>query len=89
MNLRVGKAISDWLIKLGLEETYAIWLKDAIFFIAIIVVSIIIDLIAKRIILKIIAKLAAKTKTTWDDALVERKVFNRLSHIAAALLFIC
>jgi len=86
MNLRVGKAISDWLIKLGLEETYAIWLKDAIFFIAIIVVSIIIDLIAKRIILKIIAKLAAKTKTTWDDALVERKVFNRLSHIAAALV---
>ena len=56
------------------------------FFIAIIVVSIIIDLIAKRIILKIIAKLAAKTKTTWDDALVERKVFNRLSHIAAALV---
>jgi len=86
MNLRVGKAISDWLIKLGLEETYAIWLKDTIFFIAIIVVSIIIDLIAKRIILKIIAKLAAKTKTTWDDALVERKVFNRLSHIAAALV---
>ncbi len=86
MDLKLGKLIKDWLIGLGLEDSYAVWLKDTIFFVSIIILSIIIDLIAKRIIVKIIAKLASKTKTTWDDALIERKVFNRLSHIAAALV---
>jgi len=35
---------------------------------------------------KIIAKIILRTKTTWDDILVRRKVFNGIAHIAPAFI---
>ncbi|MEM7516553.1 MAG: mechanosensitive ion channel domain-containing protein, partial [Planctomycetota bacterium] len=42
--------------------------------------------IAKRVILRAVRVLVGKTKTKWDDALVEHKVFERLSVLAPALV---
>jgi len=44
------------------------------------------NLLAKRIILRVVGHVIRKTKTDWDDALLKRKVFSRLSHLAPALI---
>lgn len=44
------------------------------------------DLITRKVIVMVIARLVAKTKTIWDDILLEKRVFNRLSHLAPALV---
>lgn len=44
------------------------------------------DLVTRKVIILVIARLVARTKTIWDDILLEKKVFNRLSHLAPALV---
>lgn len=44
------------------------------------------DVITRRVIIFIIVRLVARTKTIWDDILLEKRVFNRLSHLAPAFV---
>ncbi len=43
--------------------------------------------IAKKLIVRAVRRLVAKTPVSWDDHLVEHKVFERLSHFAPAMVF--
>lgn len=56
-------------------------------FIGICVLAYIANYVAKNFILRAVEGLIRKSKTDWDDILVERKVLRRLSHIAPALIF--
>ena len=42
--------------------------------------------VANRVILRVIHKIVATTRSDWDDRLVRRGVFRRLSHIVPALV---
>jgi len=44
------------------------------------------NFIAKKVMLKVIRKIADRSKSTWDNDLIEKKVFDRLSHVAPALI---
>jgi miniconductance mechanosensitive channel len=44
------------------------------------------DIVIRRVIVIVIARLVARTKTIWDDILLKRRVFNRLSHLAPAVI---
>ena len=44
------------------------------------------NFVAKKIMLRMIRKIANRSKSTWDNDLVEKKVFDRLSHVAPALI---
>jgi miniconductance mechanosensitive channel len=44
------------------------------------------DIITRKVIIVVITRLVAKTKTIWDDILLEKRVFNKLSHLAPALV---
>ena len=46
-----------------------------------------VDLIARRIVLRVISKVVRHTSGTWDDALLEARVFARLVHVIPALVF--
>ncbi len=70
----------------GVDATIASLLERIIAVALVIVLSIIANFIAKRIILRVITKFISHTKTTWDDILLKRKVFNHISHFAPALL---
>jgi len=52
------------------------------------VVAIVADFIAKRLLLGAIRMLASRSKASWDDKLVEHKVFNRLAQIIPALIIL-
>jgi len=54
--------------------------------VALLVVAIIADLIAKRILVVAVRALVARSRATWDDALVSNKVFARLAQVVPALV---
>lgn len=84
----IDKTIENWLLQLGLSERAANDIADFSGFLIILVLAFISFFIVKRILLAWVHFLARKSKTNWDDRLVERKVFNRLSYLAPALVII-
>ena len=75
-----------WLHGLGLGVDMAQFLKVFTSVLAIAILSILANFIAKRIIVAGLTYLSKKTKSKWDDYLVNRKVFHKLSHLAPALV---
>lgn len=44
------------------------------------------DFIAKRVLVKAVRALIQRTDAKWDDVLIEHKVFERLAHVAPAVI---
>ena len=44
------------------------------------------NFITKKIVLRIVCKFVKKSRTQWDDILVERRVFTMLSHLVPAII---
>ena len=86
MNTKSMEWLTDWLIGLGVEETSAMYLKLLILLFILFIFSYVTNLIVKKILIRSIRSVIKKTKTVWDDALVENKVFITLSHIAPAVV---
>ena len=79
--------ILDYLTAAGLGENAAAVILGVGSFLVLGVAAWLANLIARQIILNSIERLVRKTKTDWDDALAQRKVFSRFSHLAPALVF--
>jgi miniconductance mechanosensitive channel len=75
-----------WLINVGLNNELAQFSKVAISIIAIIILSVLANFIAKHIIVAGLTYITKRTSNKWDDFLIERKVFHKLSHLAPALV---
>ena len=63
------------LLNLTITQTYLVMAATAF------ILAFLLYFITKNIFLRIIIKVSKKTKTLWDDKLVERKVFHKLSYI--------
>lgn len=82
----LGIHLKDWLINHGIAENYAVILQSAIAVVVVLILAWLSDVISRKVLITIITKLVRKTKTHWDDILLERKVFNKLSHFAPAII---
>ena len=80
------EVIEGWFTGLGLNETGITIAGRASAVVGLLVLAYLANLITKRIILRVVRHLVQKTKTDWDDAMVNRRVFTRLSHLAPALV---
>jgi miniconductance mechanosensitive channel len=78
--------LKNWIIDQGLDLSTADFLARGLLFVLIITLSLIAYLVAKHFILKGLAKLINRTTTQWDDMMLKKKVFNRLAHLAPAML---
>ncbi len=78
--------VRDWIINQGIELANADVLARALVFISIILLSLITYWIAKHFILKGLTAIIGRTTTEWDDMILRKKVFNRLAHLAPALV---
>ncbi|CAM2008063.1 mechanosensitive ion channel family protein [Acanthopleuribacter pedis] len=79
--------IHDHLGALGPgSQTLAGLLALLLLAIGIFTLSFLANLIAKRYILRVLGYIITRTKNKWDDVFLERKVFNRLSHLAPAIV---
>jgi miniconductance mechanosensitive channel len=70
----------------GLSESLVILIENVSIIIVTIGLAILADFIVKRILITAIARIVKRTKNDWDDIFVERHVFNRLAHLAPALV---
>ncbi|WP_321295942.1 mechanosensitive ion channel domain-containing protein [Marinifilum fragile] len=82
----LGVQLKNWLISEGFSDYWAVLLQSVIAAIIVLIVAWLSDFIAKKILISIITKVVRKTKTHWDDILLERKVFNKISHFAPAFI---
>ncbi len=78
--------LHGWLQSQGLGSEHADLTVKASIVLAVLLLSLIANIVAKRYFLSGLRLVISKTKTSWDDALLQRKVFNRLAHLAPALV---
>lgn len=77
---------NDLLSGTGLSESLVVIIENITLIVITIGLAILADFIIKRIIIAAITRIARKSKNNWDDIFVERKVFNRLAHLAPAII---
>ena len=70
----------------GLSDKMLVFIENATIIIVTLGIALLADFIVKRIIINGITKITQRTKNDWDDILVKRKVFNRLAHLAPAII---
>lgn len=78
--------LRNWIVNQGLDISAADILARGTIFVLIIILSIIAYLLAKHFILKGLTAIISRTTTQWDDVLLRKKVFNRLAHLAPAIV---
>lgn len=78
--------LRDWIVSQGLALSAADLLARGAIFTLIIILSLIAYLLAKHFILKGLTAIISRTSTQWDDVLLRKKVFNRLAHLAPAIV---
>jgi miniconductance mechanosensitive channel len=85
----IEKAIS-WYAELlsgtGLSDSLLIFIENATIILVTIILAILADYVVKKIIVSSIARIVRRSKNDWDDVFVEQKVFNRLAHLAPAII---
>lgn len=78
--------IRNQLLKYEMDPTLVGYLSIIIMILFIAIVCIVANFITKRVVIRIITKIVKTTKFQWDNMLMERKVFHRLSHIVPAII---
>ena len=78
--------IQEILLRWGLNPSQANTLNIAFGILNILLLAWFADIVTRRIIIVVIARMVARTKTVWDDILLEKSVLNKLSHLAPAIV---
>ena len=76
----------SWLEGLGINEQTAGVVSDYAFFLLLIIASVITFYLTQKILLGIVHRLTKKSKTKWDDILIERKFFRKLSYLVPSYI---
>ncbi len=82
MNENLYHAVFDLLLKWGVSIDASKILASILIIVIILLISVLVNFVIKKIILVVIKKIVSKSKTTWDDILFEKKVFDKLSQLA-------
>jgi miniconductance mechanosensitive channel len=86
MNFSFLFDIKELLLSWGVREEYVSYFNFFSGIATILILALLSDLISRMLILTIIARIVEKTANNWDDIIFDRKVFNRLSHLAPAII---
>ncbi len=62
------------------------WLRAAGGVSVLILLAWLTNVVARRLFLGLVHRVAARTQSTWDDRLIERRVFHKLANVAPALV---
>lgn len=74
------------LIEFGLSPLFAEYLSVALMIIFIVIICLIANFITKKIVIRFITHIVNNNKYQWDNILLEKKVFHKLSHIVPAII---
>jgi miniconductance mechanosensitive channel len=82
----MGEWLTNQIAELGMNPFWAAVIKVVMLSIVVVLVSYFANAIFKRYIVSTLERIMRKTKSKYDDFLVDRKVFHRLSHLAPAIV---
>ncbi len=85
LNSSLGLTIR-WLATQGLSGDEADWLARGMLSLLVVILSLIANLVVKRLLLRTLRFFIVRTRTTWDDAILERRMPDRLAHLTPALV---
>lgn len=80
------KLIYKKLIDFGLSPLFAEYLSVALMIMFIVILCLIANFITKKIVIRFITHIVNNNKYQWDNILLEKKVFHKLSHIVPAII---
>ncbi|MDF0728319.1 mechanosensitive ion channel family protein [Cytobacillus sp. S13-E01] len=78
--------ILNQMLEFGMGPSLADYMAAFIMILFIIILCIIANFITKKIVMRVITHFITTNKFKWDDMLLERRVFHRLSHIVPAII---
>lgn len=78
--------IHKYLLESGIDDVWADYLSLGIMVIAIAIICVIANFISKKVVIRLITYIVHNNKYKWDNVLLERKVFHKLSHIVPAMI---
>ncbi len=76
-----GHYFSDYFVRLGLSDAWAIFLNMLVLLFILCVIILITDAIARNLLVKTFSKFAARTKTEFDNFLVTHKTPRNIAHL--------
>ena len=80
--------IYDLLIDKGLSANTAKYLNMLALLIALLIVAFVIDFVTKRLLWRFSASIAKRTKTNFDDILINNKLPRNIAHIVPLIILI-
>lgn len=83
----VAKSLIELFQAYGFNETAAVALCQLVMLIAVLLLSWLASMSVRKVILVGVRKAVLKTRTAWDDILLEKGFFRRLSHFAPGVVF--
>jgi miniconductance mechanosensitive channel len=78
--------LKAWLTENGLAAEHADLVSALATAVLVLLLSAVTYYISRTVLLRVVGAATRRTRTTWDDALVQSKVFSRLSHIVPAVV---
>jgi len=82
------ESLTNWLINIGLDAQMAVLMARASAVVAMLLLALIADVVARKLLLGYVKKLVERSKTQWDDFLLQQKFFVRIAHLAPALVLL-
>ena len=79
--------VVNWLTETGLPQETSLLITQYGALLVVLIGGWLVNFITKQFILHVVERVVKRSKTTWDDAMLKRRVFHRLSHLAPATLF--
>lgn len=74
------------LTDLGLSQSASFYVSQTLILVGVLLLSYLVNLIARKFFLVRLTSLIKKTRFKWDDIFLEKKIFNRLIHLAPAMV---
>ncbi|MFW5805527.1 MAG: mechanosensitive ion channel family protein [Bacteroidales bacterium] len=82
LGVAIEKILMNWGVGFETAEIIAVF----VILILITLVAWLFDFITRHVLLGALRKVIRKSKTKWDDVLLEKKLFKRIAHFAPAIL---
>src|SRR6056297_527173 len=86
MSSTFGLKLKELLLSLGLPESYASAIKIILIVLIVLFLSWLAYFVAKKILINAINKIVRNTRNKWDNIIFNRKVLNRIAHLAPAIV---
>ncbi len=78
---QLKQTIVEWVTNSGVSFETAIFITDITFYILLIIISAITYYFTKKILINVIHRITLKSKSSWDDVLIDQLVFNILAYL--------